>query len=468
MMMYITVSYVSASSNTKPDHIVSSAVFEERFNTQLILEDFHVDEDGQFGMELKGMIEVSRALTFLRGTYSVIAVFMGGFLFILGFDILLFLFIHLTAVFNQNKSTGITDFVATLFSIPVYVYSLAFAMTLVTQFIVDTFYGHPLLRSFGLGIVFTEWMAFIFYLGVPALAFIITLFMGKSNWWELSLLTWFSSVLIFWCIFSACVFYFEVTQCLKLARDMRGEKGATEQMRCGEKTLHWLRIAKEATKNTMRIRLSGTEAKYKKQKGEEKPEHEDRHNCCPVGPLSLITRRLPCYKQFDEEGQKKEIRTLSEVLGLTSYITRYSWSLDKLFCMTRGQTSNIFLTSGESRVNERQIQSSIACKIIGDVLILLMGIGILVWLIGSGVEENTRSGTGASAALVLVGLLFLVVVAYIAYNTKYLKAIGKDVADQSGATWTRFWEVRRINEPKDGFIWFFVGAEIVLFYLFPL
>lgn len=422
-------------------------------------------------MELKGVVDVSHALSLLRATYSMIAVFMGGFLFILGFDILLFLFIHLTTVFNKNQSTGVTDFVATLFSIPVYVYSLAFAMTLVTQFVIDTFYGHPLLHSFGLGVVFTEWMAFIFYLGVPTMAFIFTLFTGKSNWWELSLLTWFSSVLIFWCIFSACVFYFEVTQCLKLQRDMHGDNGVTAQMRFREKTLYWLSIAKEATKNTMKIRLSGTEAKYKKQKGEEKPEYEDRHNCCPVGPLSLITRKLPncVYKQFDEEGQQKVFPTLGEVLGLTSYVTRYSWSLEKLFCRTGGQTSNIFLTSGESRVKERQIQSSIACRIIGDLLICLLVIGLLVWLNGSGVEENSaRSSNSTTTGLLLIGLLFLVIVAYIAYNTKYLIAIGRDIADQSGVTWTRFWEVRLINEPKDGFIWFCVDAEIVLFYLFPL
>ncbi|KAK1743899.1 hypothetical protein QTG54_005496 [Skeletonema marinoi] len=86
----------------------------------------------------------------------------------------------------------------------------------------------------------------------------------------------------------------------------------------------------------MRIRLSGKETKYKKQKGEETPEYDDKHNSCPVGLFSLLTMKLPCYKQFDEEEQKKKIRTLGEVLGFTSYITRYSWSLDKLFCRTGG------------------------------------------------------------------------------------------------------------------------------------
>ena len=330
-------------------------------------------------MELKEAVETSHALSVLRAIYSVIGLFMGGFLFIMGFDILLFLFIHLTTVLKDNETQiGTLDFVASLCSVPVFIYSLAFAMTLVTRFVVDTFYGHPFLRSFGLGIVFTEWMAFIFYLGVPMLAFITTLFMGRENFWETSLLTWFSSVLTFWCIFSVCVLWFEVAQCLEVESYYMGNSGISEEMGWREKSLYLLRTAKDATRDTMRIRLSGTEAKYKKQKGNKVPDDEDRHNRCPVGPFSLLTKVLPCYKQFDEEGQKKEIKSLGEVLSFTSYVTRYSWSLDKLFCRTGRQTSSIYVTSGDSRVTERQINSSIVCRIIADVLIGLLVIGLLL------------------------------------------------------------------------------------------
>ncbi len=413
-------------------------------------------------MELREPVQVSSALSLLRGIYSVIAVFMGGFLFILGFDILLFLFIHLISVFNTNHNIGIPDFVASLFSVPVFVYSLSFAMTLVTNFVTDTFYGNPFLRSFGLGVVFTEWMAFVFNLGVPLLTFIITLFIGKPDWWEVSLLTWFASVLTFWGLFSACVFYFEVTQCLKLERDRdrRSGNGTTEEMGTWEKTGYWLVKAKDATRRTMKIRLAGKETKYKKQKGQEKPSYEDKHNRCPVGLFSLLTTKLPCYKQFDEEVQKEEIRSLGEVLGLTSYVTRYSWSLEKLFCRSERQRSSIFLTSGDARVSGHQITSSIVCRVIGDLLIILLVVGLFVWLRGSGMNST--------AGIVLASLLLLVVVAYIAYNTKYLKEIFKDTSDQSGETWTRFWEVRRINEPSDRFIWICVVAEILLFYLLPL
>lgn len=254
-----------------------------------------------------------------------------------------------------------------------------------------------------------------------------------------------------------------------------------------EKARYWLDIAKDATKCTMRIRLSGKETNYKKQKDGEKPEYGDKHNACPVGLFSFLTMNLPCYKQFDEEEQKKEIRSLGEVLGLTTYVTRYSWSLDKLFCRSKNQTSSIFLTSGEARVGEDQIKSSIACRAIGNVLICLLVVGALVWM--GGYDLNL---TG----VILIALLLAAVLAYVAYHTAYLKEILRDTSDQSGTTWTRFWEVRRINEPSDRFVsvaflntphlilhcsnqtqslllnptqvWFCFVAEIILFYLWPL
>ena len=77
------------------------------------------------------------------------ALFVGGFLFILGMCILLFLFIDLATLLGATSNEGVQvlDFLAVLLSVPVFVYSLAMGMTLATKFIVDTFYGHPFLRS---------------------------------------------------------------------------------------------------------------------------------------------------------------------------------------------------------------------------------------------------------------------------------------------------------------------------------
>lgn len=73
-------------------------------NAQLILEEVEDrddgDEEGQDekmnrGIRIKRANDTSYGLQFLRATYSLIAVFVGGFLLILGICILLFLFIDL-------------------------------------------------------------------------------------------------------------------------------------------------------------------------------------------------------------------------------------------------------------------------------------------------------------------------------------------------------------------------------------
>ena len=160
-------------------------------------------------------VEESRPFSFLRTIYSVNAAFMGGFVFIFGFDILQSEIVNLntsvdTYFFHRNapgsQAINIPDFIASLLSVPVVVYSMAVEMALLTQFVVDIFYGRNLLHMFGFGPASCEWMAFVFYSGVPFLAILIARTKENADWWELTLLTWLSSALIFWKIY--CVFVF--------------------------------------------------------------------------------------------------------------------------------------------------------------------------------------------------------------------------------------------------------------------
>lgn len=121
------------------------------------------DEKGgrKEGILVRSTKDVGYKFSFLRFTYSLMAVFVGGFLFIMGFAIILFLFIDLsTAIQDDTEEWKVVHFLAALLSVPVFIYSLAMGMTLVGRFVVDTFYGHPFLRSFGWGVATTDWIAF--------------------------------------------------------------------------------------------------------------------------------------------------------------------------------------------------------------------------------------------------------------------------------------------------------------------
>ena len=164
-------------------------------------------------LTVKRVSDSTYGLTFLRASYSLVAVFMGGFLFIFGLELLLFLFIDLATNLGvtHTQEKNVAAFIAVLFSVPVFVYSIAIFMAIVTRFIVDTWSGHPFLRTFGnWSVVATDWIAFIMYLGIPLLTFAITLFQKRDDWWAVSLLTWFSTVIIFWAYFAGCVIYYEL------------------------------------------------------------------------------------------------------------------------------------------------------------------------------------------------------------------------------------------------------------------
>lgn len=111
----------------------------------------------------------SYAFGFLRAAYTLMAVTMGGFLFILGVNLLLYVFIDLATRLGvtDNGDLEVVNFLGALLSVPIYVYSLAMGMTLCGAFVRDTYYGHPFLRSFGMGIATTDWIAFTICSNVP-------------------------------------------------------------------------------------------------------------------------------------------------------------------------------------------------------------------------------------------------------------------------------------------------------------
>ena len=175
----------------------------------------------------------------------------------MGISMLLFLFIDLATQLGvtSNQELNSTAFIAVGLSIPVFVYSLAIVMTLMTRFVVDTFYGHPFLRTFGLDLVTTDWIAFVMYLGIPILTIILTLYQQRLDWWEVSCLTWFASVLSFYCVFSLCCLWFEARECLDLIVDLEDVLDEDDS---------WFKKTKCAIVRCMGNRLGGTVVSYHK------------------------------------------------------------------------------------------------------------------------------------------------------------------------------------------------------------
>ena len=321
--------------------------------------------------------------------------------------------------------------------------------------------GHPLLNSFGWGKVTTDWMAFIMFLAIPMITFIITLYGQREDFWEVSLLTWFSSILIFWGFFCACVLWHEVKECLFLighVDDMLGEDAG------------YFEKVKRSILCTMGSRLSGTRTtRYKidhvenntDQDGSEKNEDAEGtsffpkylpflynkgdtseegavSSFCPEGPFSLISKWkwLSCmYTKVNPSDPCNRVYTIDEARGNATFITRSSWSLEKLFFRRGGLLSAIPITFGTSGITPHQINSNIACKLIGTLIIILLFGGIIVWY----------ELVGGALGIVLVFLLIVVLFADI--STYRLWEIKKDVDE--GKETIRYWKVHKVTKPSD-------------------
>ena len=312
----------------------------------------------------------------------------------------------------------------------------------------------------------TDWIAFVFYLGIPVLTFVITLFMKLGNWWEISLTVWFASILVFWCLFSACVLYLEIWASLGLMQEDEGSNIIDDDPMAA-RARYWFKKAWDASILTMRYRLAGTHIYYKKV-----DEHfritdiSDKFNkfectrCCSKdlaseGPYSFFANKS-WNPFFEQVNPPERIHSLDEILGTTNYITRYSWSLEKLFCRKGGIYSAIPITQGPASITEAEINSNIACHVLGKIFILLLVVGILVWF-----------GMAPSALGILI-VVFIIFFACLGCSTHRLMQLRKDIVNSDDVAVYKFMEVYQHSSPKNGFTIFIMSVAVLLLYILPL
>lgn len=333
------------------------------------------------------------------------------------------------------------------------------------RFVIDTFNGHPFLRSFGLGVVTTDWIAFTLYLGTPILTFIITLFAKLDNWWEISLLTWFASILLFWCFFSACEFWLEIWACLGMMEEEE-DTSLVDGDPWGARVIYWMKKAGHGTVRTMQYRLSGTHINLKRVDILENVMEDNKFfnciNClskdmaAAQSPYSFFANRKwnPCFVQIDEP---ELLPTLEKKLGNTTYVTRDSWSLEKLFCRKGGIHSAIPITQGDASITEAQINSNIACNLLGNIIIVLLFASFLVWF-----------GLPASVLLGLAIIIIIIFFTCVGFATYKLVDLRRDIVNDDNPTLYRYWEIYQRSVPKRGLTRTVICLQVLFLYLVPL
>lgn len=228
---------------------------------------------------------------------------------------------------------------------------------------------------------------------------------------------------------------------------------------------YWLKKAGEASVRTTRFRLKGTHVYYKKV--------DERYTISDVSdkvasctkciskdlasesPYSFLANRAwnPFYDQVDPP---ERIHTLDEIMGNTSFVTRYSWSLEKLFCRGSGIRGSIPITRGDSSITVPEINSNIFCHVLGKIFILLLIISLLIWF------DIPSSALGI---IIFICVIFLI---RLGYSTYRLMGLRKDIVNDESPALYKYWETYVHSRPKDGLTIAYIFLEVVLLYILPL
>lgn len=425
----------------------------------------------QLHITAKSMHSGSFGLRILRVGYTLVATLMLGFLFVLCFQILLFLFVNLPVTVGETAGSSVRadQFIGTVLSIPLFLHSMGSVMAYASTFVTDTWNGHKLFRDMmEWPEMLEEWISFIIFLAVPAITILVTLFMGLDTWWEISSYTWMVCVFVFFLFFSVVTLSCEVTACWETVALLEKDKlGHASHYQA------WYSLLWHSVLWTQRQRFAGIREERYLVHGAEpypalgyalSPDHTPEQTRTSI--YTHVTRWLTCAF-VRRDNAPKRVYTVEEIRDIVPFVTRANWSLEKTFCLSK-DARVIYATTGPQALEVDQAQSSLVCTAFGLLLLTLLLVGGLVWF-------------GSPARLVIVFALLLfyfcamptirsswnVFRTYQAMRNVDRSANDPDEEDIADVLY-QVWETVAVTQPKDWYCWMRTGLDFVFLYLWPL
>jgi hypothetical protein len=297
---------------------------------------------------------------------------------------------HVLDVAIECGFTSINEFhifvgVGAFLAFPLYIYGLASGMVIATQYVEDSWTGHPLSKRFVFGRlsgIVTEWALGFIFIGLPVICLCATLFLGLENWWEITSLVWFGCICLFYVAFAAAVVGVENTACFEVMRN---------KYNIGNEP--WYSIMRRSILLRQRNAYGGVVTRTYLVKGTlDHSFKADGVLGCEIeksrrSHLSVYAR-LISMKFLSTEGglglfqkldEPSRLFTLEDVKKERPFVTAHNWSLLGMFCKP-ANARFINILKGPQALTTEQMQSSLICALIGNIMIILIIAGLLVWL----------------------------------------------------------------------------------------
>jgi hypothetical protein len=397
---------------------------------------------------------------------------MTGFLLIFCLQTLLFLFVSLVMEggFTSKQHLNILHLLGTILSIPVFVYGLASALTMASEFVYDTWQGHLLLRTVvRWNAVYLDWIAFLAFLGVPLGVMLYHMF-TSDLWWEATALAWFGCVLIAYGFFCLAVFIFEIWGALELL---------SHHPNFNDEAMTFSNLFTVFLKRAILLRqchrYAGVRQRTFYMEGsQELPTPNVSYDQSELADHEYVQESVSWYSKLTQKMPESwcvrfetPVRQfhMEDVLDRTIFVTDATWNLEKLFCR-RQKARSLLVVNGSSRVTTPQVISSLVCAILGNALMVLTFIALLWW-----------ADIPILAIVVLTVLLLVanrdnmrrIYVVWDTYQDTRRRALDttRGAAMGSEAIY-QVTEVHRVTQPTDMLCWILFGLEIFGLFVFPL
>lgn len=354
-----------------------------------------------------------------------------------------------------------------------------------------------MLKEFAFGLkkakVKVEWLSFLVFLGIPVTTLCIAVFAGRQDWWEITSLVWFYLIGLFFFLYAVTLILTAVHGSFVVTRNWRD---ILDDGIVNDSADFWETLS-QAIQTRNHHYFSGllTFSYFTEGSIDRSGVHRSRKH---IGPeinkpgRSLWTRfvslgfmdflfedvttamKAQGYNVTDigETLQKPsmigtegiELFDMEDVQGFRPFLTRDTWSLEKIFCRDR-KSRYVVVYDGPDAVTKAQMNSSIACYILGNGFGVVVLAAALHWF-------------GAPAIVITI-----VVIGYFLFHLSTFMSAGsiiniireinlrdEDEEDEDGKSMGLFqvWRRFRVRQPKRISCFFIFGMELTFLFLWPL
>ena len=107
--------------------------------------------------------------------------------------------------------------IASILSVPIFIYGFASMLNIATVFCQDTWSGSTLYKQLtGVSTIVMESICALVFLGIPLMTMVVALFLNSDYWWEITAWVWVGCVVAMLVVFGFCVVMREVQACQEL------------------------------------------------------------------------------------------------------------------------------------------------------------------------------------------------------------------------------------------------------------